>query len=343
MAEDFGMSSIQGAFGTLAAADVQKKKQALMDGQKKWEQLTKDRDFYLTQAGNKGLPSRIRKMYLNSGVKIDKTLNPNSPLMPVDDFDDVVADALNAWGVIDADDRIAPKDKLKRKYEIVSNIHRETGDMEQTKFFTEMIKQAQEQATKVPEAPKPTKGEEAADVAFAKDYNDYVAQGGEAGAASNLQRLDNALKRLEGIAFDKGPKGEKVPKEALGLRLSGALPESIRGVVTPKYKSIEQDIRTNVLGLLRQTLGPQFTEKEGERIFTQTFDASLPPAANLERARLLRDSLAKQVDAKNKAIKEFEKTGSIKGMQTRPTDPAGIPQPGQTFQGAKIIKVTKVK
>lgn len=156
--------------------------------------------------------------------------------------------------------------------------------------------------------PQLTKGQESADREFGKAYNDYVALGGASGVSANMQKLDTALGRLEKLS-------QSSQASQLGTRLGGVLPEGIRGLATPKLKAIEQDVRTNVLGLLRQTLGPQFTEKEGERIFNQVYDPTLPPAENLRRVRNLQQSLVGSAQAKEQAIKHFEAYGTLTGLE----------------------------
>lgn len=173
---------------------------------------------------------------------------------------------------------------------------------------------------------KMTPGQIQLDKEFAKEYNDYVALGGSQAVASNLQRLDSAISNLEGIQ-----------KQGAGVERGAAilLPDSVRGIVTPQYKSIEQDARTNVLALLRATLGPQFTEKEGERIFAQTFDPTLPPETNLSRLRSLRDSLRSQAAAKEQSIKAFEQSGSLQGTSGSVANISSAPATTRSF---KIIK-----
>lgn len=146
-------------------------------------------------------------------------------------------------------------------------------------------------------------GEIARDRKFGQDYESYVAQGGAQGAAANFAKLDESLKHLK----ERGA--------GVATRTSSMLPDVVRGLVTPEYKAIEQDMRSNVVSLLRATLGPQFTEKEGERIFAQTFDPSLPAAQNINRLNKLKDALQNAAKTKEDAGNYFEEHGTLTGWK----------------------------
>lgn len=163
-----------------------------------------------------------------------------------------------------------------------------------------------------------TEAQKAADKAFGKEFNDYVAQGGAAGIAGSKEKLDKAINKLQAIEKER-------PLDQGLLRASAVLPNSIQGLVTPEYRGIEQDIRSNVLGLLRQTLGPQFTKDEGEKIFAQTFDPSLPVSQNIERARVLQRSLEASANAKEAAINYYRQKGTLAGFQGATPTVAGDP------------------
>lgn len=196
------------------------------------------------------------------------------------------------------------------------------------------------QRTLTPEKPKSreegldlTPGEVTLDKEFAKDANDFASQGGIQGQRANFKKLENSIKRLE--TFAKSPDATK-----LATRASSVLPDKVRGLVTPTLKAIEQDARANVLGLLRQTLGPQFTQKEGEQIFNQTYDQSLPPSENLSRLKILAESLKNSSDTKRMAVEHFRRHGTLRGFQGALPSFADIAPPPREEQAAPLEATT---
>lgn len=144
-----------------------------------------------------------------------------------------------------------------------------------------------------------SEGQKALDKAFAKDYNDFVAQGGAAGLARKLKDVDDSIKLLEKTDSASGP-------------LIGTLPKAFRDVVTPEGSSIQDRLEGVVQETLRQTLGAQFTEKEGERILARTFNPRLSEKENARRARVILNELKEMAKAKVEAANEFAKKGTLK-------------------------------
>ncbi|KKN30156.1 hypothetical protein LCGC14_0836700 [marine sediment metagenome] len=111
-------------------------------------------------------------------------------------------------------------------------------------------------------------------------------------------------------AADKSLQGTinrfKKLKPGLMTRIGSMAPDAARGLMQGEYKSIEQEVRQNVTELLRSTLGAQFTEREGERIFSQTFDPTLHPDVNLRRMEILRTKLKTIADERARAIDWFK-------------------------------------
>lgn len=180
-----------------------------------------------------------------------------------------------------------------------------------------------------------TPGETQVDKKFGEDYNDYVAQGGSSGVAENFKKLEVAKKEVknQGGIWD---------------RATSILPDSVGGFVNPSYKALGQDVRSNVLGLLRQTLGPQFTQKEGQTIFEQTWDPSLQGPTNEKRITSLANALKGQADAKEAAIKYFEQNGTLKGFRGALPDfdsPSATQSgsPRATPTGSKPVTATNPK
>lgn len=195
-----------------------------------------------------------------------------------------------------------PKDSAESI--LKSNLAKQSNESKLAQLQMQILAKGSQDAGKAPEL---TKGQEAADKAFGSDYNDYVGQGGAVGSQMNLSKLDNSINTIKNLS-----KGSKLSQ--IAQRAAGVLPDKMRAFITPDTVRAEQDARANVLGILRQTLGAQFTEKEGERIFSQTFDPRLPAEINLDRITKLRDSLQGTAHAKEAAIRHFEKHGTLTGF-----------------------------
>lgn len=170
-----------------------------------------------------------------------------------------------------------------------------------------------------------TPGQIAADRAFAKDFVTFETGGGKQAAETSLGKLSTSISALD--ALTKQTPAKKFAKRVV----SAVTPESGRGLVTPGLVELQEDLRSNVLGSLRATLGPQFTEKEGERILSQTFNPTLDPSVNLKRAKRLETELGQAKKAKEAANAYFKRTGTLAGFSGFPPSIGGIPVTAQDF------------
>lgn len=145
-------------------------------------------------------------------------------------------------------------------------------------------------------------GQEAADKAFGKEYQDWNAQGGYAGVEKQLSQLEEAAQALEN-------------NPSLSGGASTALPDAIRRRLTPEAVTIEQSVKQATQAALRQTLGSQFTEKEGEQIMQRSYDPALPAEENIKKIRSAVKELKTRALEKERASKYFESTGgTLKGL-----------------------------
>lgn len=162
-------------------------------------------------------------------------------------------------------------------------------------------------------------GQESADKTFAKDYAAWTAGGGMAGLENKLRVLEEALVTLEGSDTITGP-------------VFGRLPKFIQQMINPASQDVRADVERAIQETLRQTLGAQFTQKEGEGILARTFDPTQGEVSNARRARNLITELRSSGTAKESASRYFENNGTISGWTAprmgenaaaagRPTDP----------------------
>ncbi len=146
-----------------------------------------------------------------------------------------------------------------------------------------------------------TPGRKAADVAFGKDYADYQ-QTGAPTMERGLNTLEGAKAELKGSKDISGP-------------VRGAFPDWIRAVTNPEAVAVKERIRGAVQNTLKQTLGAQFTEKEGERIFNQAYNDRLPPEESIKRLDSIIGELRGQKENKENMGQYFEKQGTLTGYK----------------------------
>ena len=66
---------------------------------------------------------------------------------------------------------------------------------------------------------------------------------------------------------------------------------------------------------LKEILGGQFTEKEGQKLVQQTYDPRLSDEDNRAKVQASYDKLTALAEAKQKAVKYFSENGTLKGFQ----------------------------
>lgn len=148
-----------------------------------------------------------------------------------------------------------------------------------------------------------TPAQKKVDQTFAKDYADYYATGGRAKLESNLRKVEEAAKALES-------------GEAKSGILIGMVPEwdATRGFI-PDSVANRQKALLAVQASLKQTLGGQFTEREAKQLFDRTYDMSLPEKENIRKLKDLVREIRTMADAKERAGKYYEKTGTLAGFE----------------------------
>lgn len=157
-----------------------------------------------------------------------------------------------------------------------------------------------------------TDAEKKVDEEFAKEYNDWRIGGG-------YSAVDKSLGLLEGAKGDLTKGGVSGP-------VVGRLPNFLVQPFTEKPKTVQQDVQAGVQNTLRQTLGPQFTEKEGQAIFERAFDPTLSEQENIKKLDTTIKELKARAQAKDQAAKYYEKYGTLKGYKPATSQVASQPQ-----------------
>jgi hypothetical protein len=150
---------------------------------------------------------------------------------------------------------------------------------------------------------KPSTAQTAVDRAFAKEYSDYVAGGGYADTQGQIRTLEGVLGELQG------------GKSKLTGPTMSMLPDSIRARLMPKSIAAQQAVEQSIQRSLRQTLGAQFTEKEGEAFMKRGYDPRLSEQENAKKLSTLIDQLKSMAQSKQDAIDYYEKNGSLVGFK----------------------------
>jgi len=158
---------------------------------------------------------------------------------------------------------------------------------------------------KIRELSKPslTKGQEAVDSAFAKEYVDFKAAGGFADVQKGIEQVGGVLAELE--SGDKNLTGPVV----------GRMGDTIRSVFNPEAQSAKDSVEEVVQRNLRLVLGAQFTEREGERLIARAYNPNLGEAENAKRLRRLVTQIGTAAQAKQEAADYFEQNGTLKGFK----------------------------
>lgn len=160
---------------------------------------------------------------------------------------------------------------------------------ESRKYAHEMALQQLKDSQNV--AKNMTPAQKTLDQQFAKDYNDYILGGGYSKANRAIGQLEATAKKLEKTDTASGGFMGRLPKFVRDMGDSGA---------------IEDDIVANVMSSLRETLGSQFTENEGQKIIATTWNPNQSEEKNRSKLNALVAQLKEMNAAKMDAANYFE-------------------------------------
>ena len=145
-----------------------------------------------------------------------------------------------------------------------------------------------------------TPAQKAADETFAKDYAASVLGGGYADSRRNLAQVKDVLSDLQ------DPEGPNLTGPLLG-----STPDFITKFTHPKAIDARERVEEVVQRNLRQILGAQFTENEGERLISRAYNPRLPEAVNAERLGRLVEVMEAAYEAKMAAARHYEQYGTL--------------------------------
>jgi hypothetical protein len=161
-----------------------------------------------------------------------------------------------------------------------------------------------------------TKGFEAADKAFGQEYNDWTS-GKRADAQKNLEQLDSVIEMLGSGGNYTGAFVGQHPDRLAAFSPIGSARIAAR-------ERVEEVVQRN----LREVLGAQFTEKEGERLIKRAYNPMLSEEENIARLNNLANQVRTSIQNRDAKAAYFAQTGTLAGFddaqQSGSADPLGI-------------------
>tara|TARA_R110000737_G_scaffold306647_1_gene314375 strand:+ start:155 stop:1351 length:1197 start_codon:yes stop_codon:yes gene_type:complete len=149
--------------------------------------------------------------------------------------------------------------------------------------------------------------EEKMDEMFAKMAVDYTFNS-KAQIQANLRNLNEKIEIL------------KAGEQEVSGPVTGVLGDTLKGWVAPEAASFLGDVRDVVFQSLREKLGAQFTEKEGDRLVAAAFNPLLQEEMNIARLQRLYITIEEAARAKEEGIAYFNENRTIKGYEARALD-----------------------
>lgn len=152
-----------------------------------------------------------------------------------------------------------------------------------------------------------TPAQEEVDKKFAVEQADWRNAGGLPTLTRQLDQLQDALNTLRTSDTITGP-------------VLGRMPKWIQQAVNPKGPDVRAQVEDVIQRSLRQILGAQFTQVEGERMISRAFDPEQQEQSNIERLTRVITELRGQGAAKEASSRYYQKHGTLQGFTQEETD-----------------------
>jgi hypothetical protein len=154
--------------------------------------------------------------------------------------------------------------------------------------------------------PGAEKGAEAQAKDFGKIANEWTIGNKAADANALIQNLEEVQQMLSTSPDITGG-------------FIGGLPTGLRERVYPESIAAQERIEAVVQRGLKETLGAQFTEKEGEKLIKRAYNPSLSEEENLKRVNRLLATMKIAIQRKNDAVKYYYEHGNtLSGYDYKP-------------------------
>lgn len=172
---------------------------------------------------------------------------------------------------------------------------------------------------------KLTPGEEASD----KEFGKVAAELNFSNVENNMEVLSNIQKRLEA--------GEDLTGKIYGL-----LPDNLKPFVDEEGADVIDQVRGVIYQSLKETLGAQFTEKEGERLVKSAYNPQLSPELNAKRLAQGIQNIQDKISEQRAKVEYFEENGTLKGFKRFQENPQSDEDGKVSIRSknGKVIKTT---
>jgi len=156
-----------------------------------------------------------------------------------------------------------------------------------------------------------SKGQEAIDTNYGKEYADFLSRGGASVAAGQLKNLADARNIITDAIANKKP----ITGPVASFVTSDNMPKWVGSFAAPETVTVQDMINSVAQSNLRNTLGSQFAQKEGEGVLQRVFNPALSPQENLRRLDMLTSSIDSASKAKEAQIKYFKENDTLAGYE----------------------------
>lgn len=99
--------------------------------------------------------------------------------------------------------------------------------------------------------------------------------------------------------------------------LYGKLPDTIKALVSPESVDVRGDVEKVIQQSLRETLGAQFTQQEGQALLARTYNPQLPETFVTENVEAELNKIMQIAKAREAMSRYYEENGTIKGYDPK--------------------------
>lgn len=165
-----------------------------------------------------------------------------------------------------------------------------------------LIKTPEDPVTEIVKPVSRSQAQTSIDRVFANEYTDWQIKGGASDTLTQIKTLEGALTKLKTQKNLTGP-------------VVGVQPSLVRKVSNPESVAVQQDVEQSIQKSMKQILGHQFTQVEGENVLKRSFDPVLPETENAKKVQRTLNQLKIMAQAKQKASDYYEENGTLEGYK----------------------------
>lgn len=145
------------------------------------------------------------------------------------------------------------------------------------------------------------------DMKFAPDYVEFTTGLGN-DAVRQIANLRGVVKKLR----DKVDTGRGANLTGPGI---GLMPDAVKAIMSPEAADAQRQVEEIIQRGMRAILGAQFTEKEGERLISRSYNPYLGEKLNLVTLERLLTQMEKGYEQKMSAVDWFRNQGTLLGWK----------------------------